>query len=252
MLNFLNNTVFKGKIKFYIKKEDPYYSNSTTKLNKVYFKLFSFYFYSQIKYLYNKNVIEKYIEKCLDKIEKFTNLKIKYSVFNNIGETVFISDNYKTLDIEKYNNKDFYYMLGCYNKSGKYVGDIERGWWYYKNNLIADDIESCVAFDKKAKCYVGYSHRASCRFKIGDRLFEEDYNPIKEDYTEKQWEKFEKKKIKSAEYNFKKWKDYSTLEETIKNTTLKEIIPYKLRGKKVIKNLEESKEAALNFAKSVS
>lgn len=247
-----NNTAYKGKIKFFIKKEVPYYSNSTTKLNKVYFKLFGYYFYSQIKILYNKNELLKYREKCLYKIEKFTNLVIKYSVCNNIGETVFITENYKNLDIEKYNNKDFSFMLECYNKNGKYIGDIERGWWYFKNNLIADDILSCIAFNKKNNSYVGYTHRASCKFKIGDRLFEDDYIPVKEDYTKKQWKGFEKRRIKIAKNNFKKWKDFPTFEETLNDTKLEDVISFKLRGNKIIKNLEECKQAALNFAKYVS
>ena len=77
-------------------------------------------------------------------------------------------------------------------KDGSYVGDIERGWWYYKNKMkVCEQYPHGVAerYDDEGNLigYHGYTHRGGQTFKIGDRLFDASYTPKEEDYEEWEW-----------------------------------------------------------------
>jgi hypothetical protein len=95
--------------------------------------------------------------------------------------------------------------------------------------------------------YYGYTHRGGQTFKIGDRLFQEHHKPQKEDYTEKEWTKFEKKFQKSlanAEDDLdRKW---------IEKDGISYVIPFKMRGPKIIENWDEARQAAINMSKYLS
>ncbi len=83
-------------------------------------------------------------------------------------------------------------------------------------------------------------------FKIGDRLFEEDYDPVVEDYDrkefEKYWEKYVKQHSKADDVD-RKW---------IYGDGIKAVMPFNQRGKEVIKNWEQAKQAAINVSKHLS
>jgi hypothetical protein len=161
-------------------------------------------------------------------------------------------------------------------KDGSYIGDVKEGWRYYKNNLIvcreyphgvAIKLKTYVTGNKLKNSikdpyenyvteqiendnvagYYGYTHRGGQTFKIGDRLFQEDYTPQKEDYTEKEWAKFEKKFQKSlsnAEDDLdRKW---------IEKSGISYVIPFRMRGPKLIENWDEARQAAINMSKYLS
>jgi hypothetical protein len=161
-------------------------------------------------------------------------------------------------------------------QDGTYIGDIKEGWRYYKNNLIVcreyprgvaiklktyapdnkvknsikDSYENYVTEqieNDNVVGYYGYTHRGGQIFKIGDRLFQEDYKSKKEDYPEKEWTEFEKKFQKSldnAEDDLdRKWMNESGISY---------VIPFKMRGPKVIETWEEAKQAAINMSKYLS
>jgi hypothetical protein len=161
-------------------------------------------------------------------------------------------------------------------KDGSYIGDVKEGWRYYKNNLIVCREYPCgVAIKLKTYApdntmknsikdpyenyvteqiendnvvgYYGYTHRGGQTFKIGDRLFQEHYKPQKEDYTEKEWSEFEKKFQKSlanAEDDLdRKW---------IEKDGISYVIPFKMRGPKIIENWDEARQAAINMSKYLS
>lgn len=144
-------------------------------------------------------------------------------------------------------------------KDGKYVGDIDRGWWYYKNNMVVcDDYPHGVAKVMNEVTYVnhhlfpeiegyhGYSHRGGQTFKIGDRLFDPSYEPKEEDYEEWEWagwkQKYDKLFNESDDFD-KKWMTESGISY---------VIPYKKRGKKIIENWEEALQASVNMSKDLS
>ena len=79
------------------------------------------------------------------------------------------------------------------SSNGNYIGDYARGWWYVTHNLKVCEDNSSICAElwsdgyKEHIGYVGYSHRGSNTFKIGDRLFDQKYKPVKEDYSEEEW-----------------------------------------------------------------
>jgi len=161
-------------------------------------------------------------------------------------------------------------------QDGTYIGDVKEGWKYYKNNLIVcrecprgvaiklktyapentmknsikDPYENYVTEqmeNNNVVGYYGYTHRGGQTFKIGDRLFQEDYTPQKGDYTKEEWVKFEKKFQKSLD----------NAEDDLDRNWMKEsgisyILPFKMRGPKVIETREEARQAAINVSKYLS
>ena len=73
--------------------------------------------------------------------------------------------------------------------------------------------------------------------------FEEDYTPVVGDYDKKEFDKYYKKfkkGLSNADDFDKKW---------IYDDGIKSVMPFNLRGKEVIKNWEQSKQAATNMSK---
>jgi hypothetical protein len=96
------------------------------------------------------------------------------------------------------------------------------------------------------KGYRGYTHRGGATFKIGDRLFDEKYNPVVEDYDEKEFTKWWKTYTKS----YKKGDNFDR--KHIYNDGIKSVIPFNKRGKHTIKNWEDARTAAINMSKYLS
>ena len=140
---------------------------------------------------------------------------------------------------------------------GQYIGNFEHAQWYVKQNLMIDENHPHgVAAVIKEETYgtdspviegmYGYTHRGGNMFRIGDRLFDSDYTPVKEDYPEEQWNEYEKKFQKSYDDGDdldKKW---------MKESGISYVIPFKLRGSKVIETMEEAFEAAKNMSNYLS
>ena len=230
-----------------------------------------------------------YIGKIKLKFEKFPHYRGSQSgmlnkVHLNLGFTKLVSRMYpnQTLDggpsnidskkielIEKYtggvigthkwgDNEEFVLENSFLTKDGQYIGDIKTAWWYFQNGMtVCEDYPHGVAIvwntaksDKTLvsgqdgiKGYYGYTHRGGSIFKIGDRLFEEDYTPVVGDYDKKEFDKYYKKfkkGLSNADDFDKKW---------IYDDGIKSVMPFNLRGKEVIKNWEQSKQAATNMSK---
>ena len=162
----------------------------------------------------------------------------------------------------KWDDNDEYVLENSFlTKDGQYIGDIKTAWWYFQNGItVCEEHPHGVAvvwntskFDKTLVSgqdgifgYRGYTHRGGATFKIGDRLFDEDYNPVVEDYDEKEFKKYWKKYTKS--YN--KGDDFDR--KHIYNDGIKSVIPFNKRGKQVIEDWEQAKQAAINMSKYLS
>ena len=148
-----------------------------------------------------------------------------------------------------------------------YIGEGDIGWMYFKHNMVVDPKSpSNVAIvlknkpdshvvskdikDKDIKGYYGYSHRGGLVFNIGMRLFDEKYKPNKKDYTKKEWEGFEKEYEKYIKEEMKSY-DW-TRKEAEKNLSISHVIPFKMRGKKIITNLKEARKSAVNISEYLS
>ena len=85
----------------------------------------------------------------------------------------------------------------------KYIGDRSRAEWFVENNLVVDDehphqvalmverSELDNSISNKIG-YVGFSHRSSVLFVIGDKLFDEEYEYDPKDFTTEENKNFEK------------------------------------------------------------
>lgn len=237
-----NTTPYLGKLILKFEKHPYYTSSQDGKLNKVHLNLGFTKLVSRMK---PKQVMEggpsNIDPKKIELIEKYTGGVIGTHKFGNDGEYV-LENSFLTED-------------------GQYIGDINTAWWYFQNGMtVCEDYPHGVAvvwstskFDKTLvsgqdgiKGYYGYTHRGGSTFKIGDRLFEEDYDPVVEDYDrkefEKYWEKYVKQHSKADDVD-RKW---------IYGDGIKAVIPFNQRGKEVIKNWEQAKQAAINVSKHLS
>ena len=237
-----NRTPYLGKMVLKFEKHPYYTSSQDGKLNKVHLNLGFTKLVSRMK---PRQVMEggpsNIDPKKIELIEKYTGGVIGIHKFGNDDEFVL--------------EKSFL------TEDGQYIGDINTAWWYFQNGMtVCEDYPHGVAvvwntskFDKTLvsgqdgiKGYYGYTHRGGSTFKIGDRLFEEDYDPVVEDYDRKEFEKYWKKYVKQhskADDVDRKW---------IYGNGIKAVMPFNIRGKKVIKNWEQAKQAAINMSKYLS
>ena len=235
-----NNTPYEGKIKLRFEKY-PEYSSSRCGLNKVHLNLGFTKLVSRLYYKWENSSdgISKAVNpKKVELIKLYTDGKIGIHTFDGgVLDNSFLS------------------------KDGQYIGDIQRGWWYFKNGMtVCEDYPNGVAvvwntsrFDKTLKSgvngvkgYYGYTHRGGCLFKVGDRLFDEKYKPKKEDYPEEEWDRYFKKFMET----YRKSDDFD--QDWLFNDGVTSVVPFKRRGKKVIENLKDAQQAAINMSKYLS
>ena len=148
-------------------------------------------------------------------------------------------------------NNEYTLSESFLSNDGTYIGDIQRGWWYYKNKMkVCEKYPKGVAelYDDNGNLigYHGYTHRGGQTFKIGDRLFDANYKPQMEDYEEWEWIGWEYKYVElygNSDALEKKW---------MRESGISYVIPYKKRGKKIIENMDECLQAAINMSKDLS
>jgi len=249
-----NRTPYLGKMILKFEKYPHYSSSQDGKLNKVHLNLGFTKLVSRFipkKVMGGSNVDPEKVKL----IEKYTG--------GVIGTHSFGKDNEHTLEDSFLTN------------DGKYIGDINRAWWYFSNgmtvceeyphgvaiklktyepnifitNAVKDDFDPFVIEqieNDNIEGYYGYSHRGGALFTIGDRIFDEEYNPVVEDYNEKEFKKWSKKYDKSynkADDFDKKW---------IYRNGINAVIPFNKRGKHMIKNWSDARTAAINMSKYLS
>lgn len=143
-------------------------------------------------------------------------------------------------------NKNYIVITSAYSPSnGMYIGSIKLADFLqnkkgidfntcicsYKESIRDyEDLVCNVAFSPKLSKWCGWSHRAIACFGIGDKLFDEFFEIDLLPESEKE---------KYSEY-IKEWKENGGYKE--------EYVPFTLHGYKIIGNLDEAKQAAINFA----
>jgi hypothetical protein len=141
------------------------------------------------------------------------------------------------------------------SQGGEYIGAFDRAEWYKKHKLKVYEpyphgVAEAYSQEGELEGYCGYTHRGAQIFKIGDRLFDEEYEPKEEDYTPEQWSKWVKEyndSIAESEAKGDTW-----WVEDIRRDGISRYIPFKSRGGKVIETLEEAALAAKNLSKHLS
>jgi hypothetical protein len=263
-----NTTPYKGKIKIRIEK-DPYYTGGRSGiLNKVHFDLGFTKIVSRMIPERTKSGDYKVDKNRVALIEKFTGGVIDTYRWWEVKGV----DGTFTSHKEPANKKDVVFAGELPNsfmtREGDYLGGIVEGWWYYKNSfLVCEEFPKGVAvqvsqdffkdsnrmnfaektaFKGDIEGYYGYSHRGGCLFKIGDRLFESDYIPKKEDYTEIYWDALTE--MYRAILHLSKGLGREDLEKD----GISSVMSFSMRGSKKIETLEEAKQAAYNLSKYLS
>jgi hypothetical protein len=156
-----------------------------------------------------------------------------------------------------------------------YIDNIDTAWWYYINkfyvckeyphgvaiklksyeptivlkNSIGDEYENFVTEqieNDNVEGFHGYTHRGGSTFKIGDRLFDAEYMPVVDDYDRKEFEGYWKEYSKS----YSKADDFD--KKSIYGDGIKAVIPFNRRGKQVIKDWDQARQAAINISKDLS
>ena len=248
-----NNTPYIGRLRIKFEKY-PEYTSSRCLLNKVHFNLG---FTKLVSRMYPYKTIDGWAvnSECTRLITKYTGGKVGTHKFGKNDEHT-LNNSFITND-------------------GTYIGDIERGWWYYKNklyvckeyphgvaiklktyspviklrNYIQDNYENFITEqieNDNVEGYYGYTHRGGVLFKIGDRIFNYYYSPNSNDYSEEEWKGYEKKfknSLKNADVFDMKH---------IYNDGIKSVIPFNKRGKQVIESWKDAMEAAINLSKYLS
>jgi hypothetical protein len=241
-----NQTPYLGKIKLKFEKS-PWYSSGNNKLNKIHLNLG-----------FTKLVSRIYIRRDLN---GFISDPEKVKLINLytggiIGE-------------HKFNNDEYILENSFLAPDGTYLGDLSDGWRYYKNLMIVTLKKPngvALLLEKNffhipsgrkgvvedyflsfVKGYYGYSHRGGNTFRLGDRLFDENYVPVESDYIKKEWDKYKKLANKAEIRNRKDgWlKDGDEFE-------IASIIPFNRRGKITISTWGEAEQAAINMSNYLS
>ena len=237
-----NTTPYLGKLVLKFEKYPHYSGSQSGVLNKVHLNLG---FTKLVSRMIPRQVMEggpsNIDPEKIELIEKYTGGVIGTHKFGNEGEYT-LENSFLTVD-------------------GQYIGDIKTAWWYFQNGMtVCEDYphgvgvvwntaksdKTLVSGQDGVKGYYGYTHRGGSIFKIGDRLFEEEYIPVVEDYDKKEFDKYWKKYKKS----YKMGDDFD--KKYIYGDGIKAVMPFNLRGKEVIKNWEQAKQAAINMSKYLS
>jgi len=240
MLNyFINNeTPYIGKIKLKFEKFPHYTGGDSGKLNKIHFDLGFTKLVSRM--IPRKTLTGWEIDPvAIELINKYTDGRI---IDHDWGGGS-LPNSFMTAD------------------GTNYIGDINEGWWYFKNGMtVCGDYPRGVALKWKTAVndktlmsghngllgYYGYTHRGGCLFTKGDRLFDESYKPIAADYEESEWKEWEtsyNRKLKEADDFDRKW-----LEED----GIGSVIPFRKRGAIEIVTWEQARQAAINLSSHLS
>ena len=231
MVGIKIRSFYVGDLYFTITKDSPYYSSGDDILNTVHFKFLGLYFASRLKKRRTKSGFRK-------------NQKLIKVFESTCGVIV---GNYQVKDSSNNTYDDWALPDAVVTVQGKkLVGTLGDCYWLLEKSVVVCEEFPSAGYSMADNMWVGWSHRATAGFKKGDRLFDEEYKPIKSDYTEAEWKNWEvkfQKAIDKADDLEKKW---------IIEDGMSYVIPFKQRGRKLIETNEEAKQAAINFSKYVS
>jgi hypothetical protein len=240
MLNYFikNETPYLGKLKLKLEKYPHYSGGDSGKLNKIHLNLGFTKLVSRM--IPRKTLTGWEIDPvAIELINKYTDGKITDHEWDHGS------------------------LVNSFMTSGgsQYIGDINEGWWYFKNGMTvcpeyprgvalkwrtAVNDKTLVSGHNGLLGYYGYTHRGGCLFSKGDRLFDESYKPIAQDYEQEEWQKWQAQyeKLLSEGDDFdRKW-----LEED----GISSVIPFNKRGLYEIVNWEQARLAAHNLSKYLS
>lgn len=148
--------------------------------------------------------------------------------------------------------KNGFRRLYCYNYNGDLMGSVEDFAHLFKHDIVCSkECTKGVLYARSVDKYIGFSHRGSCWFGIGDKLFDVDWFPEWSD-LKLDWVVDYCKSIgcETIPTTIEEAKTYVKLRNG--NDSITSVIPFRFRGGATIKTKSEALLAATNFAKYVS
>lgn len=164
-------------------------------------------------------------------------------VTQNLSSNIFT---YKPLEYEQKGFSRKY----CYNQDGELMGAIEEFRHWYKYDL--DCFPGCpkgVLFSRHHNKYFGFSHRGMAAFGIGDRLFDETWQPTWEDLRI-EWVRDYCKSVGYSKIpkTIEEAKTFVRLRDIKTGESITSFIPFVYRGGKTIETKDEAIQAAINIS----
>lgn len=208
--------IWKGKLKIRIKRENPYYGTCGRHLEKVLFYRWGLSI--SLWTVHPDSPLGEFSDWAEAKLMRmFPGCKIE-------GHIVY------------YNGKSFY------------PGDNK---WIFRLEVRPTENPQ-VFFDIKTNKYIGFSHRGYVAFGIGDILFDPKVKDISFYYNQAKYRRkylwtLWKYHIKRDAFAFE-----DLCEDNIIGHGIMQIVPFKERGNRRIKNRTDAMEAAGNFAEYIS
>lgn len=251
-----NKTPYNGLIKFKLEKF-PHYTGESI-LNKVHLNLGFTKLVSRMHPYKSLDGWEVNKEKII-KICMYTGGTIKtYEWWEVRG----VNGVFKSSSVPK-NKKDIVFhgkLENSFMYGNTYLGDIKAGWWYYQNRLVVCETYPKGVAIKVKKDYwsgdvpymdsiegaYGFSHRGGQLFLIGDRLFENDYQPHVGDYTPEQWKMWHDKYRKAFA------KASNSEKRLVASNGVRAYIPFNMRGRITITSMKDMIQSANNLSKHLS
>jgi hypothetical protein len=232
-----NNTPYIGKIKLKFEK-DPNYTGGNSVFNKIHLDHGFTKLVSRVLWGRDEHGDPLLDQEKVNIINQKTGGMIgDYRVDNNPSDDFLLRNHFLT-------------------KDGKIlIGNARDAWWYVRNNMVVcDDYPYGVAemYEETQDGnvivgYYGYTHRGGQTFKIGDRVFEESYEPEQSDYSAEEWEGYIRDQEEGTALEVQQ--GWIKMGEII---PIKTFIPFTKRGKVVIENFDQAKQAAINISKYLS
>ena len=267
-----NTSPYVGKLRFKLEKY-PYYVGGKrwSKLNRVHLDLGFTKLVSRI-YPNNDNGKLELNKSKLQQINTYTGGKIGtyewwdcYSKKTGRYKKITKKPNPDIYDIKYHATLEDSFL----SKNNEYIGDVEDGWWYVKNQLKVSDkypLGVAIKYEKdaydtqyltlgdippdKIVGYYGYSHRGGALFEIGDKIFDETYEPNENDYNPWEWAGWVQEYDMALEDAKKRKDDFDVRD--IESDGVSRYIPFAKRGNKIIETWQDAELAAYNLSKYLS
>jgi hypothetical protein len=229
--------IWTGKKYLKLERRSPWYSIKSSRdiCLKQYFNIFGWTLALRlVKTGYKPEAISR-----ANNLFGYVSNKLAKNIFESEGKNTNMRDFSKVLLA-----KGEYNRLYCYNLTGDLLGSLGDMSWMIVEKYSPDFEHKGVAYNKEDNSFVGYSHRCKQKFKIGDRIFDENYDPKEEDYEEWEWAGFLEKQTKAQkESDAGGWGDV---------ISIKEVVPFKKRGAETIETSLQARTAAHNFSNYIS
>lgn len=154
---------------------------------------------------------------------------------------------------QRYNSEtkdDAFVRMYCYNYDGELMGALEDFQHWFQHDIVC--FHGCptgVLYARNLNKFLGFSHRGVAAFGIGDRLFDEAWEPTWDDLNINWVQDY----CKATGYvkipnSIEEAKTFVKIKDMQSGESIVAFIPFVARGGKIIASKDEAIQAARNFS----